>query len=259
MNFKDYRAYFSMEYRGISKYGACLHIFPKTVFTKEDYVAISKAETSWYKDYPLYTNTEQSAEYVKIFVSFSDCAESSCEDILLKFCNALDKVRGIKHIIINDGSETDEEKQIKKRILAEIFAKSGIPVPKETECVKPDIEEFDWDSSLGLKKLSLNYPVHAEGIEGECFTYSVYFETEVGEQERKTVVNAINTYDFKLSGDDYIGYTDVKATNGRVEIYLDLGNTQPQNENKIIHGILFALNNVQGVKNVIVNEGCGEY
>ena len=117
-----------------------------------------------------------------------------------------------------------------------------------------DMDDFDWDSALGLNKLSLNYEVHAEGIEGECFTYSVYFEGEAGEAEAEKINDAINNYDFKLVDDDYIGYTDVTADDGKITIYLDLGNTVPQNEDKIIHGILLAINDIQGIKKVIVNE-----
>lgn len=227
MDFRDFKAYFSVEYRGNNKYGACLHIFPKTVFTKENWDAITEALLC--KKFDFYTNTKQSAELVKIFCSLSDWAKGDYEDVLVRLCNALDRVPGIGHIIINDGSDVEYE--------------------------MPDMEAFDWDDSLGLKKLSLSYPVHAEGMEGECFTYSVYFETIAGEQERKAVINAIKTYDFNLSGDDYIGYTNVTAKDGKVEIYLDLGNTQPENEERIIHGILLALNGLPGIHRVIVNEG----
>lgn len=233
MNFRDFKAYFSVEYRGNSKYGACLHIFPKTVFTEEHWDAITKALLC--KDFDFYTNTKNSAEVVKIFCSLSDSdyRTDDYEDVLVRLCNALNRVPGIEHIIINDGSDAAYE--------------------------MPDMEAFDWDDSLGLKKLSLRYPVHAEGMEGECFTYSVYFETIAGEQERTAVINAIKTYDFNLSGDDYIGYIDVTMKDGKVEIYLDLGNTQPENEEKIIHGILLALNALEGIHRVIVNEGYDDF
>ena len=122
-----------------------------------------------------------------------------------------------------------------------------------------DESGFDWTRALGIDKLSLNYPACAEGMEGECFEYSVYFGNEAGEAEADTVRKAVQEYDFQLTGDDYPGYISISAQEGKVNIYLDLGNTAPQNENKIIHGILLALNSVQGIKKVIVNEGYGDF
>lgn len=115
--------------------------------------------------------------------------------------------------------------------------------------------DFEWDEILGLTGLALNYTAHAEGMEGECFLYSVYFtDGTANEEQADAVRNAIQAFDFKLTDDDYIGYLDISATDNKIQIYLDLGNVAPQNENKIIHGILLALNSVQGIEKVIVNE-----
>ena len=117
--------------------------------------------------------------------------------------------------------------------------------------------QSDWDQVLGLTKLSLDYMVHAEGIEGECFTYSVYYIDDTADEEKaEAVKSAIQLYDFKLKGDDYIGYLDISIDKNKVSIYLDLGNVEPQNENNIIHGILLAINTIHGIKKVIINEGC---
>lgn len=118
--------------------------------------------------------------------------------------------------------------------------------------------EPNWDEAVGITKLALNYTAHAEGLDGECFTYSVYFtDGTAGEEKANAVTNAINAFDFNLTRkDDYLGYRSVSAHDNKVLIYLDLGNTDPQNENKIIHGILLALNSVKGIKEVIVNEDC---
>ncbi|MBR2304681.1 MAG: hypothetical protein IJ871_06040, partial [Ruminococcus sp.] len=85
----------------------------------------------------------------------------------------------------------------------------------------------------------------------------VYFNDDtVDEEKADALKNAIQEYDFKLNGDDYTGYLDISIDKNKVSIYLDLGNVEPQNENNIIHGILFAINTIHGIKNVIINEGC---
>lgn len=122
------------------------------------------------------------------------------------------------------------------------------------------MEGFNWDEALGLTKLSLQYPAHARGIDGENFIYSVYFTDGTADEEKaESVRQAINAYDFQLVGDDYIGYLDISANDSNVSIFLDLGNTEPQNENRIIHGILLALNSVPGIKEVILNEDCCDF
>lgn len=53
---------------------------------------------------------------------------------------------------------------------------------------------------------------------------------------------------------DFGGYTDISVQDGKVMIFLDLGNVGAENEKKIIHGILLALNSVEGIKKVVINE-----
>ena len=54
----------------------------------------------------------------------------------------------------------------------------------------------------------------------------------------------------------YKKLTYVSKNEDKVYIYLDLGNAEPDNVNVAIHGILKALNNVPGIKSVIMNQEC---
>jgi hypothetical protein len=54
-----------------------------------------------------------------------------------------------------------------------------------------------------------------------------------------------------------LGYIDVSKNDDKLNIYLDLGNTDYKYQDTAIKGILKALNNIQGIKSVIVNEDCG--
>ena len=121
--------------------------------------------------------------------------------------------------------------------------------------VQDTFDDSSLDDFLGITRLGLSYPTHTEGIEGECFNYSVYFTDDTaGEEKAATVRNVVESFDLGLKDDDYAGYLSISADNDKVSIYLDLGNVQSGNENKVIHGILLALNNVQGIKSVIINE-----
>jgi hypothetical protein len=53
-----------------------------------------------------------------------------------------------------------------------------------------------------------------------------------------------------------LGYIDVSKNDDKLNIYLDLGNTDYENQDTAIKGILKALNNIRGIKSVIVNEDC---
>ena len=117
--------------------------------------------------------------------------------------------------------------------------------------------EYEFDSMMGFDKLGLYYEAHMAGMNGECFCYSVYFEEgltdEKFEETDKAICEFIKPYNDK---DIYLGYLDVSKVDDKVDIYLDLGNVDPEYSETAINGILKALNNVSGIKCVIVNEGC---
>lgn len=245
MELNNISTYFPIDFRGRSKIGACFHIYPESVFTKKQCDEIKAATDRVWVD-GLYTNTgvwingsysndEWYTHIVTIGVDLSNLPKKSHNEILESIIKELNNVAGIKKIIINDGSiiTNDEEKKSK------LYGES---------------EESDLDEALGLTKLDLSYIAHAEGIEGECFNYSVYFTDDTADELKANAVrNALSSFDFELIDDDYNGYMDVSVENNKVLIYLDLGNVEPQNENKIIYGVLLALNNVQGIKMVIIN------
>ena len=118
--------------------------------------------------------------------------------------------------------------------------------------------EYGFDSIIGLDKLDLSYEAHLEGIDGENFTYSVYFENGVTDEHfgavEKAVIDFVQPYE---TGGVFLGYIDVSKADDNICVYLDLGNTDEGQENTAIHGILTALNGVEGIKSVIINEGMG--
>ncbi|MCM1316213.1 MAG: hypothetical protein NC040_08220 [Muribaculaceae bacterium] len=224
MEFNKINTYFPVDFRIKNKGEACFNIFPETIFTDEQLEEIEVAMDSiWDKYFPMCMSHERhDKDIVCIFADYQYCGEELYDEILESFMKALNNISGIKKLIINDGSE---------------------------------FEGAGWDEFLGLTQLDLNYTVHAEGIEGECFDYTVYFTDGTADKEKADAVsNAIRDFDFKLTDNDYAGYLNVSSENDKILIYLDLGNVEPKNENKIIHGILLALDSVQGIKKVIINE-----
>ncbi|MDE5855009.1 MAG: hypothetical protein K2H19_08120 [Ruminococcus sp.] len=115
---------------------------------------------------------------------------------------------------------------------------------------------FDLTKSMGLDKLGLYYSIKVDGLEGECFDYSVYLDGDVTEEKYKEIIKAVDDFRKPYSDKEiYMGYLDIYAYDDKIFIYLDLGNVDPQYEDVSINGILLALNNVSGIKSVIINEG----
>ena len=178
-------------------------------------------------------------DFVRIITFLHNEPKEKRFDILARLTQALNDIPGIKRVVISSDANLS---------------------PEDEDEFTDDYDDYEyddesWDQILGIDKLSLNFPAHVDGFEGECFDYSVYFTETPGNEQVELIQNAIHDYDFKLTGDDYIGYVSVECKAGIVTIYLDLGNTVPENENKIIHGILLAMNDVPGIEKVILNEG----
>jgi hypothetical protein len=117
--------------------------------------------------------------------------------------------------------------------------------------------EYEFDSMMGFDKLGLYYEVHIAGIDGECFSYGIYFDNGITDEKFNETNKAIDEFIKQYKDKDiYLGYINVSKTDDKVEIYLDLGGVDSKYQNTAINGVLKALNNVQGIKTVIINEGC---
>ncbi|MDO5559840.1 MAG: hypothetical protein Q4F95_09615 [Oscillospiraceae bacterium] len=115
--------------------------------------------------------------------------------------------------------------------------------------------EYELDNMIGVDRLGLYFEAHVADIDGECFNYSVYFENGITDEKFEETNKAIAEFMKPYNDEDtYLGYIDVTKEDDKVSIYLDLGNVDPDYEDTAIHGILEALNNVSGIKSVIINE-----
>ncbi|MCM1288237.1 MAG: hypothetical protein NC240_07985 [Clostridium sp.] len=114
--------------------------------------------------------------------------------------------------------------------------------------------EYEFDDIMGFDKLGLYYEVHMAGADGENFNYSVYFADGVTDEKFAEVDKAVSDFFNSFDEEEDLGYFDVSNEDDKVNIYLDLGGSDPDNEDTAIKGILKALNKVSGIKSVIVNE-----
>lgn len=113
--------------------------------------------------------------------------------------------------------------------------------------------EYEFDSMIGIDTLELYYEAHVADFDGECFTYTIYLENAITDEKLAEINKAIEAFVAPYNEKDiYPGYIDVTKKDDKGFIYLDLGNVEDCDSS--IHGILNALNNVTGIKSVIINE-----
>jgi hypothetical protein len=117
--------------------------------------------------------------------------------------------------------------------------------------------EYEFDNMMGFDKLELYYEVHMAGFDGENFSYNVYLDKNPDDEKLTEVSHAIGEFFAPYESKEiYLGYVNVSKDEDKLSVYLDIGNVKPEYEDVAIKGILKALNNVKGIKLVIVNEEC---
>lgn len=116
--------------------------------------------------------------------------------------------------------------------------------------------QAELDRLIEINKLNLYYEAHLVGVDGENFSYNIYFDDDVTDEKLEEIKIAIESFKMEYENKDiYLGYTDIsKFSNNIINIYLDLGGVEANYENILIQGILRELNNVKGIKKVLINE-----
>lgn len=115
--------------------------------------------------------------------------------------------------------------------------------------------DYKCDDMFNFGELNLYFETHVAGLDGECFYYSVYFNDGVSDEKIAEISKAIADWSAPYDEKDiYTGYISVSKEDDKASIYLDLGNVEDCDTS--INGIMTALNNVTGIKSVILNEDC---
>ena len=241
----EFNGYFEIEDRGISPGNAYLHVFAKKLFTQGKVDSIRQLASKM----PIYKDSCQTGGGYSVVVNLrcTDHDQDEIEKYILSFLEELDaNVTNIKYILIDDSEMTEEE------------AKEEAAFRQLLASVQQDIT-LNLDSMVGLEQLDLNYSAHVVNFYGESYILSICFQGGAGEAETQAVRDVIRSFDFKLEGDDYAGDIGVELKDGKVLLGLDLGGVKPKNENKVLHGILLALNGikdreVKDISQVLINE-----
>ena len=121
--------------------------------------------------------------------------------------------------------------------------------------VKERVRMMDFNEIFGIDELDLYYKAEVVGFDGENFTYNVYYDTNVEDTILDDVQNAVESMIKSLEEEDeYCGYIDITKEEDRISIFHDLGGMESEEDNAMISKLLIALNNVKGIKNVMINE-----
>ena len=114
---------------------------------------------------------------------------------------------------------------------------------------------MDFNEIFGIDGLGLYYKADVVGFDGENFIYNVYYDADVEDTILEDVQNAVESMIESFEEEDeYCGYIDITKEEDRISIFHDLGGVESEDDNAMIHNILIALNNVKGIKNVMINE-----
>ncbi|MDE7365170.1 MAG: hypothetical protein K2N27_09900 [Ruminococcus sp.] len=222
-------------------------ICPETEFSDKSLTEIKNVKDSiWNCDnyMGIYFDLHISSHIVRIICEWIYVDKKYHKEILECLINGLNGISGISKVVIGDVSDDKEEDNTMNEEFDEIF----------------DEMDFDWTKSMGLDKLGLYYEIKMDGMDGECFDYSIYLDGDVTEEKYKEICNAVHDFQEPYEKKDiYMGYYSVSKEDDKILIYLDLGNVKPQYEDVSINGILQALNNVSGIKSVIINEGLYDF
>ena len=116
---------------------------------------------------------------------------------------------------------------------------------------------MDFDEIFGFSALGLRFPVSVAGFDGEDFRYSVYFD-EDPEGKKDAVETAAAQFESECEARNmYPGWFGVSCQDGKVMIVHDLGNVDPEDIVPAIRGLLAAIDAVDGIREVVINEGVG--
>lgn len=144
------------------------------------------------------------------------------------------------------------DKLIGVLILAAVIAIGCIGY-RETHPKPVSMEEM-----LGIDKLGLSYDVRVDGFDGESFVYSIYFDRSVTDRDIEETDMRLLALSQQNSEEEYHGYISPAYPGGDNMLYfmLDLGNAD---DDEFIGAILSTLDGMEGISEVVINEGVDEY
>lgn len=109
----------------------------------------------------------------------------------------------------------------------------------------PELREM-----LKLNDLKLNYKVQIADFDGENFTFSIKALDGNEKDLFQRIEEKMKMY--QESDANYVGYMEVYDKKDKVCIYYDTDNME--DSLSALHGLLYAINEVENVESVVINE-----
>lgn len=124
-----------------------------------------------------------------------------------------------------------------------------------------DLDNQQQGAFTDFDSLGLYYEVRLEGIDGENFIYSIYFESEPDQNLIDTlnmkIGEAYSAYNENIDenyGEGYVAYVGELEREGerKYTLCLDLGSAR---DDSMVSEILKIFNQYEGIEKIILNEG----
>ncbi|MBP3799134.1 MAG: hypothetical protein J6I46_15355 [Ruminococcus sp.] len=118
---------------------------------------------------------------------------------------------------------------------------------------RPKAETVSADEIMDFDNLGVSYDVKLDALDGENFIYSIYFSHEISDKELDEVEHCVKSLEqLNIAGQYYGHLSDaVRESDDKVTVMLDLWNAD---NDSMIKNFLKALDNVDGIERVVINE-----
>lgn len=178
---------------------------------------------------------------------------ASCDSRTSTSVDIIGGADGPTSIVVADRNEAGSDETAIQETQMELIITEPEKTTPHLEDEQEDFEmAYNFDDMFKFNELNTYFDIHVAGLDGECFEYNIYFEGAADENKAEEISAAIDQWQSQYDEEDYLGYIDISLEEDHVFVYLDLGSIEDCDRS--IYGIVEAIKDVQGIREVIVNE-----
>lgn len=178
---------------------------------------------------------------------------ASCDSRTSTSVDIIGGADGPTSIVVADRNEAGSDETAIQETQMELIITEPEKTTPHLEDEQEDFEmAYNFDDMFKFNELNTYFDIHVAGLDGECFEYNIYFEGAADENKAEEISAAIDQWQSQYDEEDYLGYIDISLEEDHVFVYLDLGSIEDCDRS--IYGIVEAFKDVQGIREVIVNE-----
>ena len=185
-----------------------------------------------------------------------DISDTTDYSLLNNVIETVGKNNNVKKIIVQTGADYEAEEF--DADAPENYARKRHYIIKDKDGnVIYDSRKAEMDV-FGFSFMELSFEAALDGFDGENFHYNIHFDQDVTKEDIAEIEKRLNAECSKYSEEDNIGYVSQAeiADERLVTVMLDLGNADTE---VMITGIVQALNGMDGIEKVVINEGMDEF